>query len=199
MTRRFRYWVLMLYIHVIGVPTFLQELEITHLLDPMHIEGNVCKAILRQLFGYHEDTPERKAKNRAACQEFNMHPRMWDVNVPAEWILSKPARIEFKKRIMNARFPTRYAEDLAKPFASIGNDKPFAMKTHSRHKLLLDILPIALQGLTSRAVYEAIVDLSVLLRLVLYLSWFKIDMVYLNVLSIISSHICLLMVALECF
>ena len=38
------------------------------------------------------------------------------------------------------------------------------MKTHDKHRMLLDILPVALQGLGSPIVHEAIVDLSSLLR-----------------------------------
>ena len=122
--------------------------------------GNVCKAILRQLFGYHEANPVLKEKNRAACQQFGTHPHQWDVDVRAPWILTPLECIEFKRRITLMHFPTRYAEDLAPKFNTTGKEKPRSMKTHSKMKLLLHILPIALQGLGSPLVYEACVDLS---------------------------------------
>ena len=126
----------------------------------MHIMGNVCKAILHQLFGYHEVTPLLKEKNRAACQQFGMHEPQWDVDVRAPWILTKEECIEFKRRITLMRFPTRYVEDLASKFTTLGKEKPRSMKTHSRMKLLLHIIPIALQGLGSSLVYKACVDIS---------------------------------------
>ena len=142
----------------------------------MHIIGNLCKAILRQLFGYHEATPALKERNCAACKQFNMHEPQWDVDVRAPWILSPAECIEFKRRITLMRFPTRYAEDLAPKFSTPGKEKPRSMKTHSRMKLLLHILPIALQGLGSSLVHEACVDLSRLLRYVfmIYIMIFKV-------------------------
>ena len=149
----------------------MQHLAIAHLLDPMHIMGNICKAILRQLFGYHEATPALKARNRAACRQFGVHEDQWDVDVLAPWILTTSECVEFKRRIASMRWCTRYAEDLAPIFSTPGKEKPRSMKTHSKMKLLLDIIPIALQGLGSPLVYEACVDLSRLLRYVLINSY----------------------------
>ena len=131
---------------------------------------------MRQLFGYHEATPALKERNRAACKQFNMHEPQWDVDVRAPWILSPAECIEFKRRITLMRFPTRYVEDLAPKFSTPGKEKPRSMKTHSRMKLLLHILPIALQGLGSSLVHEACVDLSRLLRYVfmIYIMIFKV-------------------------
>jgi hypothetical protein len=44
------------------------ELKIRHLLDPMHIEGNVGKAIIKQLYG------EKDSNFREACGDFERHP-----------------------------------------------------------------------------------------------------------------------------
>ena len=72
-------------------------------------------------------------------------------------------RIEMKKRIVAMHFCTQYAEYISPNFAKGGRDMPKKMKTHTRHKLIFDVLPIALKGLGSPLVYKAIVDLSCLL------------------------------------
>ena len=50
---------------------------ITHLLDPMHIEGNMCKAILSHIFRDHDSSLTQKKKNQDACREFQVHPYIW--------------------------------------------------------------------------------------------------------------------------
>jgi hypothetical protein len=47
------------------------ELKICHLLDPMHIEGNVGKVIIKQLYG------EKDSNFRETCEDFERHPDVW--------------------------------------------------------------------------------------------------------------------------
>ena len=47
------------------------DLLIRHLLDPMHIEGNVGKALMRALYG------DRDSHFREACEELEKHPNVW--------------------------------------------------------------------------------------------------------------------------
>jgi hypothetical protein len=47
------------------------ELKIRHLLDPMHIEGNVGKATIKQLYG------EKDNNFREACEDLERHPDVW--------------------------------------------------------------------------------------------------------------------------
>ncbi len=88
---------------------YWDELKIRHLLDPMHIEGNVGKALIKHLYG-------KKEKNsREACEEFERHPDVWvtinpqtgqKVEPKVPWILTKPQRREFQNRIGEMQFPT---------------------------------------------------------------------------------------------
>ena len=88
---------------------YWDELKIRHLLDPMHIEGNVGKALIKHLYG-------KKEKNfREACEEFERHPDVWvtinpqtgqKVEPKAPWTLTVPQRREFQNRIGEMRFPT---------------------------------------------------------------------------------------------
>src|SRR5450759_468455 len=52
------------------------ELKIRHLLDPMHIEGNVGKALIKHLYG------EKEKNFREACEEFERHPDVWITTDP---------------------------------------------------------------------------------------------------------------------
>lgn len=156
--------------------SYMQDLLITHLLDAMHIEGNLCKYILYHLYGEGEATDALRRASRRACQEKNVHPEVWIRNEPdghggfkevfprAPWILTKAERIEFRKRIISMRFPTGYGANLCSTFRKEKAKHIGGLKTHDKHKLLLDIIPIALQGLGCPIVYEALVDLSRLLR-----------------------------------
>jgi hypothetical protein len=85
------------------------ELKIRHLLDPMHIEGNVGKAIIKQLYG------KKDSIFREACEDFERHPDVWitiDPNTGIEqrplapWTLTTHERKDFRNRIGEMRFPT---------------------------------------------------------------------------------------------
>ncbi len=78
------------------------KLKIRHLLDPMHIEGNVGKAIIKQLYG------EKDSNFREACEDFERHLDVWitiDPNTGIEqrpsapWTLITQERKDFRNRI----------------------------------------------------------------------------------------------------
>ncbi|CAM6088752.1 unnamed protein product [Calypogeia fissa] len=47
------------------------ELKIRHLFDPMHIKGNVGKALIKALYG------EKESNFREASEDLEMHPNVW--------------------------------------------------------------------------------------------------------------------------
>jgi hypothetical protein len=61
------------------------ELKIRRLLDPMHIEGNVGKAIIKQLYGEKDSS-----FNREACEDFERHPDVWISVDPNTGIEQRP-------------------------------------------------------------------------------------------------------------
>jgi hypothetical protein len=75
------------------------ELKIHHLLDPMHIEGNVEKAIIKQLYG------EKDNNFREACEDFERHPDVWITVDPNTGIEQQPLA-NFRNRIGEMQFPT---------------------------------------------------------------------------------------------
>ncbi|KAL3687105.1 hypothetical protein R1sor_013414 [Riccia sorocarpa] len=88
---------------------YWKDLMIQHLLDPMHIEANVTKSLIKRIFGEKDGKPARRA-----CEEFGVHPEAWiqvsDGGIeslpPAPWILTTEERKICKKRISEIRFPT---------------------------------------------------------------------------------------------
>ena len=91
-------------------------------------------------------------------------PKIVEVIPQAPWVLTKEDKIELQRHIMAMRFLTNYGANLRTTFQKPRPKKLKGMKTHDKHRMLLDILPVALQGLGSPIVHEAIVDLSSLLR-----------------------------------
>ncbi|KAL3689792.1 hypothetical protein R1sor_016101 [Riccia sorocarpa] len=51
---------------------YWKYLMIQHLLDPMHIEANVTKSLIKRIFGEKDGKPTRRA-----CEEFGVHPEAW--------------------------------------------------------------------------------------------------------------------------
>jgi hypothetical protein len=95
---------------VLATLPYWPELKIHHLLDPMHIDGNVGKALIKHFYG------EKDTNFREACEELERHPDMWITVDPhtrrehrpnAPWVLSVGERREFRQRIGQMRFSYR--------------------------------------------------------------------------------------------
>ncbi len=81
------------------------------------------------------------------------------------WVLPKPQRKEFCRRIGEMRFPTGYGANLRRAFGDHENKKwPAYLKTHDYHRLLQHIIPVAIIDLGSPELRDAIWALGRLLR-----------------------------------
>ncbi|CAM6101660.1 unnamed protein product [Calypogeia fissa] len=83
---------------ILATLPYWSELKIRHLLDPMHIEGNVGKALIKAFYG------EKYTHFREACEDLEMHPDVWIMIYPmiglehrpsAPWVLSVGQRRKF--------------------------------------------------------------------------------------------------------
>ena len=73
--------------------------------------------------------------------------------------------MEFRKRIGSMRFPTGYGANLRKTFGGLDSPLwPSYLKTHDYHRLLQHIIPVAIIGLGSPELRDAIWSLGRLLR-----------------------------------
>ncbi|KAL3675367.1 hypothetical protein R1sor_025315 [Riccia sorocarpa] len=148
---------------------YWKDLLIRHLLDPMHIEANVVKALVKHLYGEKDTVPARWA-----CEELLVHPNQWiqtteegrDVMPHAPWVLQIDERKILSQRIGNIRKPTRFGSCLRKAFKDDKPRWPSDLKTHDLHVLLQHILPTCLHGLATEEVRQAIYDLATLMRCV---------------------------------
>ncbi|KAL3688515.1 hypothetical protein R1sor_014824 [Riccia sorocarpa] len=146
---------------------YWKDLLIQHLLDPMHIEANVTKSLIKRIFGEKDGKPARRA-----CEEFGVHPEAWiqvsDGGIEslpsAPWILTTEERKICRQRISDIRFPTSFGSCLREAFEKDGAKWHAALKSHDYHILLQYVLPIVLQGLGSQDLRDAIYDLSALMR-----------------------------------
>lgn len=155
---------------VLSILEYWEELMINHLLDTMHIEGNVVKSLVMHMFG--QDS--KALKWREMCIEQSVHVDLWYpvrnaqgqmVMPPAPWVLSPAERREFRRRIATLRFPTNYGANLRMAF---GDDEkgnwPAFLKTHDYHRLIHHIIPVAIIGLGSPELRDAIWSLASLMR-----------------------------------
>lgn len=153
---------------IFGELEYWEELKINHLLDPMHMEGNIVRSLMRHMFGM------AAGQWRAACMEQGVHPDLWSytndagrhVQGPdAPWILSAQDRKEFRARIAGMKFPTNYGANLHGAFADKDETKwPSFLKTHDYHRLIQHIIPIAIIGLGSEELRDAVWSLGKLMR-----------------------------------
>ena len=144
--------------------SYWNEFDLHHLLDPMHIEGNIGKSLIKHMYG-------EKTKNwRESCVSTNVHPSLWEFdddlgNPSPPWILSRAERKEFRRRIAEMRMPSNYGANLQRAFGDHDpHNWPGFLKTHDYHRLLHDIIPVAIIGLGSQELQEALWDLGKLLR-----------------------------------
>lgn len=149
----------------------LQDLELPHLLDPMHIEKNIVVSFIRTM----SNAKGAKADSLALRQEMearnimpSLHPKrtgevdregkpVYQYAKPAPWIWS-PSEFQMVLDIMkNARTPTNYGSSLA---YKIGDKKMVGFKTHDWHNVLHDLLPIAIRGTLYEGIRETVYRLS---------------------------------------
>ncbi|CAM6101864.1 unnamed protein product [Calypogeia fissa] len=124
------------------------ELKIRHLLDLMHIEGNVGKALINALYG------EKESNFREACEELEMHPDVWVTIDPITG-----------NEIYYVKCYASYGANLREAFGKEDNHKwPRYLKTHDYHCLLHHVLPVTIIGLGSEEVEHALWSLGKLLR-----------------------------------
>src|SRR5450759_2215469 len=146
---------------------YWSKMPINHLLDPMHIEGNVGKSLVKHLYG------EKGMNWLNSCQEYEMHADLWPyvnhegivVKPNPTWVLSKQDRMEFRRCIGAMWFPTNYGANLRKAFGEQDlSNWPSYLKTHDWHRLLQHIILVAIIGLGSPELQTKIWKLGKLLR-----------------------------------
>ena len=155
----------------------MQVMERRWLLDPMHIEVNITKSLLRNVYGSRDNLSVRRD-----CQVAGVHRRSWPkigrdgkpLKVRGEdtsWILDKRVRKAMNALFCSTRFPTGYGPKL-RNFCNPtkASEPPHGLKSHDYHKIMQHVLPIALRACDrnarTKALREAVYEMSTIFRYV---------------------------------
>ena len=146
----------------------VQRLPIRHLLDVMHIERNICKSMLKLLFGT-KDT----AASRLDMEEEGIRDHLWIqrgpvaggnyFKPPTPYVLKKEEQRIFLEQLDGIKLPTGYCGPMKK---HIINHKIGNMKSHDFHIFFQFILPICLRHLLDSGPRQAIIRLAKLFTMI---------------------------------
>jgi hypothetical protein len=141
-----------------------------HNLDVMHIEKNICEALLGALLnipGKSKDTKNARLDlfDMKIRPELHLKQVGTTVSAPsAPYVLGKDQKIAFCKFLKGIKFPDGYAANLSNYISADGSRLVGKLKTHSCHRFLQRIIPAGLRGLVGKDVYEAVAKLGTFFR-----------------------------------
>jgi hypothetical protein len=149
----------------------LQDLELPHLLDPIHIEKNIVVSLFKTLSnakGAKSDSLTLRQELEARNLMPALHSRrttavdkngnlVYQYAKPAPWLWSPTEFQVVLDIIKNVQAPTNYSSSLA---YRIGDKRMVGFKTHDWHNVLHDLLPIAIKGIVMEGVRETIYRIS---------------------------------------
>jgi ssDNA-binding Zn-finger/Zn-ribbon topoisomerase 1 len=130
---------------------YWRDLEVRHCLDVMHIEKNVCDAIVGTLLnmqGKTKDGPKVR-QDMAAMGRSELAPqergKRWYLP-PACFTLSKKEKVSFCESLHGLKVPAGYSSNFRR-LVSMSDLKLVGMKSHDCHVLMQQLLPVAIRGI----------------------------------------------------
>lgn len=160
-----------------GTTFGLKVMERRWLLDPMHIEVNVTKSLLKNMYGTKDGFPVRRD-----CEIAGMQKKGWlkigqdgkPIKVKREetsWILDWQARKAINSLLCSTRFPTGYGTKLINCVNPQKDIKaPHELKSHDYHKIMQHVLSTALRASDHSArtssLRKAVYEMSTIFRYV---------------------------------
>src|SRR5450759_5235246 len=124
--------------------SIFQMLQIRWLIDPMHVEVNVSKNVIKHLYGTYDP---RSIQEDA--QEVGVMKSCWiksDRTMPnAPWALPKPVLKNMNHMICNLKFPSHYGAGFQSCSTRKDHKPPIGFKSHDHHKFMHHVLLVALQ------------------------------------------------------
>jgi hypothetical protein len=154
----------------------VQDLELPHLLDAMHIEKNIIVSMIRTMSnakGVKSDSLAVRQEMVARNMMPALHPHRTDkldkegkpiyrYTKPTPWVWSSHDFRKVLDIIKNVCAPSNYGSSLA---YKIGDKQIGGFKTHDWHNVLHDLLPIAIHGTLTEGIREMVYRLSDLFKL----------------------------------
>ena len=132
-----------------------------HVLDIMHIEKNICEAVLKFLFG-EKDT----AESRKDLEEMGQRRELWlrtrpnqqrFFKPPAPYVFTEEEKKMFVDEVSAMRTPTGYGSALGKHFQK---SRLIGLTSHDFHCLIQQIIPVAIRNLLSPLQRTALIRLG---------------------------------------
>ncbi|XP_056698499.1 uncharacterized protein [Spinacia oleracea] len=150
---------------------YWKHLSVRHCLDVMHIEKNVCEAILGTLLNMDKKSKDG-IKVRRDMQHLKIRPHLWPklkekarkgkgksyYLPPACYTLSKVEKRIFLECLYGIKVPKGYSSNIRK-LVCMTELKLHAMKSHDCHVMMQVLLPIAIRGILPKHVRDAITRL----------------------------------------
>lgn len=141
---------------------YWKNLKLRHNLDVMHIEKNICEALIGTILNIAGKTKDT-AKARLDLKDLGIREELQfreDGEMPrARYTLSTKQKEAFCKFLHEVKFPDGFASNISRCVNANGT-KVQGLKTHDFHILLQRILPAAMRGFLDKDIYEAIAELG---------------------------------------
>ncbi|XP_074560566.1 uncharacterized protein LOC141816719 [Curcuma longa] len=140
------------------------DLKLRHNLDVMHIEKNICDALIGTLLnidGKSKDT----LKARLDLQDMGIRSELHLKKVGdkfskpyASYTLTLEERREFCQFLKSVKFPDGYAANISKN-VNANDGKLYGLKSHDCHVLLQRILPVAIRKFFPKDICGTLIEL----------------------------------------
>nr|XP_021861027.1 uncharacterized protein LOC110800050 [Spinacia oleracea] len=149
---------------------YWRDLSVRHCLDVMHIEKNVCDAIIGTLLNMPGKTKDNE-NVRKDMKKRNIRPDLWPVEKsgaggtktylpPACYTMSRKEKKQFCECLHGIKVPSGYSSNV-KRLVSLSDLRLVGMKSHDCHVMINVFLPIALRGILPKHVRHVITKLCV--------------------------------------
>jgi hypothetical protein len=140
-------------------------LKLIHNLDVMHIEKNICEALIATILNINGKTKDT-AKARLDLADLGIKEELQfkedgdSCEMPsARYALTDDQKKAFCKFLQELKFPDGFASNISR---CLNNErtKVQGLKAHDCHILLQRILPAAMKGILDKDIYEVITELE---------------------------------------
>lgn len=121
----------------------LQMLKVRWLLDPMHIEVNVAKNLMKHIYGTNDSRAVREDAEEAGVVSMSWITEEGE-SPEAQWVLPTHVLKRMNGMICKMKFPSHYGAGFRRCTTGQDVGLPIGLKSHDYHKLMQHILPVVL-------------------------------------------------------
>ncbi len=120
-------------------------LKVRWLLDPMHIEVNVAKNLMKHMYGTNDSREIREDAENVGVMSGSWITE--EGQIPeAPWVLPQHVLKRMNGMICKMKFPSHYGAGFWRCTTGLDSGLPIGLKSHDYHKLIQHILPAVLRA-----------------------------------------------------